>query len=318
MSLSSLCGFLPSAPEKKTFRQRLLEFAGRYWSLWAEILHGMLHFTKTARNLYGSVTGFWGRFYSLIGVVLTATLFNISPFGTFKLLSAVSFLVFSEAMFVTSYPSFWRGTVIWFRTMSKLSRRKGLEWKPLTPGMKDIARRMGMKIDKIGVMDGLHNAVSLPVFNRIIIGRPLYDSLDEKALEAVFAHELAHVKEKHNLVPLIAIPVILSQLLIWLNLPVQLFVIAALAFSRLAFIPFNWIVELRADQVGGGYAGRDNMIHALQSLDGARMDEPSESHPSLRRRIRRLEEGPVPGKWYLVVGLLIIAGAILPWILGMI
>ena len=90
-------------------------------------------------------------------------------------------------------------------------------------------------------------------------------------------------------------PAIFSQLFLWFALPVQMFAIAGLAFSRISFIPFNWLEEVRADQVGARYVGNDNMMHALQSLDGTRMDEHSESHPSLRRRIRRLEKGPVSG-----------------------
>jgi Zn-dependent protease with chaperone function len=181
--------------------------------------------------------------------------------------------------------------------------------------MREIADRMGVKMDKIGVMDELDNAVSLPAFKTIIIGRPLYDRLTETDLESVFAHELAHIKEKHNLVLLIAVPVIFSQLVLWFTLPVQMFAIAGLAFSRIAFIPFNWLAEIRADQVGARYVGNDSMIHALQSIDGKRMDEHSESHPSLRRRIRRLEKGPVSARWYFVVISFILAGAALAWLL---
>jgi len=315
MVLAYLCGYLPSAGEKKTLRQKILELAGRSWIIMVGVKDGLATMPTQAVSLFQSGTSFSVRFSSLVAVVLTATAYTIVPYGLFKVLSVIAFLFASEAMVVTSWPAFWDGTVVWIRTLYKLSTRKGLTWKPLTPGMGKIADNIGIKIDKIGVMDDLDNAVSLPAFKTIIIGRPLYDKLDETALNAVFAHELVHVKEKHNLIPLIALPVILSQLVLWFNLPIQMFAIAGLAFSRIAFIPFNWMVEIRADQVGARFVGSDAMIHALEALDGKKMDEHSESHPSLRRRIRRLRIGPISRFWYYGTIFLILVGAVLAWVL---
>ncbi len=275
----------------------------------------ILELVRSTRDIYRSATGFWGRFYSLAGIVITATLYNISPYGLFKLASAVAFLFFSEAAVMTCFPSVYTGIIGWLRTLVKLRSGKGVEWKPLTPGMRKIAEDMGVRIREFGVMDGLDNAFSLPLFKKVVIGRPLYESLGEKALEAVFAHELAHVKERHNLVPTLAIPMIMSQLLLWLTLPMQLFVIAGLAFSRLAMIPFNWMVELRADEVAARVTGRNDMIEALKNLDGVRMDEPSETHPPLRRRIEKLMS-PVSRWSYVLLGTLLFLSAVLPWLLA--
>jgi Zn-dependent protease with chaperone function len=317
MAITNLCGLLPSSAYKKTLRQRVLETLGRIWFFFVEAKAQLSKIPKVARIELDSVTGFRARFSSLVGIALAATIYNITPYGLFKLISAITFLFFSEALVLTSFPGFYSGTIVWFRTIIRLRRGKGVEWKPLTEGMREISDNMGVKIEKVGVMEGLHNAFSLPLFKTIIIGRPLYDSLSEKSLEAVFAHELAHVKERHNFVPILALPIIMSQLTFWMTLPVQLFVIAGFAFFRLALIPFNWLVEIRADAVAGRFVGNDSMIDALKSLGGVKIDEPSESHPSRSRRISRLEKGPMSRFRYILLGSLLVVGALLPWLIGL-
>src|SRR5207244_1961461 len=134
------------------------------------------------------------------------------PYGIPKFIAAIAFLAASEISVAACYQAYSKRTVGWLRTIITFTRRKRIRWISLTPEMQKIAKEMGVKISRVGVVDDLHNAVSMPFLKQIIIGKPLFDSLDDKKLEAVFAHELAHVKEKHNLVVLAALPVIMAQL----------------------------------------------------------------------------------------------------------
>src|SRR5437879_9970573 len=135
MVLAYLCGYLPSAGEKKTLRQKILELAGRSWIIMVGVKDGLATMPTQAVSLFQSGTSFSVRFSSLVAVVLTATAYTIVPYGLFKVLSVIAFLFASEAMVVTSWPAFWDGTAVWNRTLYKLSTRKGLTRKPMATGL---------------------------------------------------------------------------------------------------------------------------------------------------------------------------------------
>lgn len=64
-----------------------------------------------------------------------------------------------------------------------------------------------------------------------------------------------------------------------------------LAFLFLAMIPVNWLAELRADKVAVKFEGKENMQSALLKLTKQEeQDQPSETHPSIKQRIKRIEE----------------------------
>jgi Zn-dependent protease with chaperone function len=254
----------------------------------------MFQFSKRAAGFQRRFSSFWGRLIILVALVLLASVFNVMPFGLLKAAAALGFLVSAEALVLAWYRNLGTRTVDWFKITFRLLSRRGIEKRPLTPGMEDVARKMGLDIREFWIMDGLDNAFSLPMWKVVVFGQPVFARLHERALNAVFAHEGAHIKGRHNLLPILPWLVLSSQLIIWRSLPFQMLVIAGFAFYLLASIPVSWMMELLADRKASSIVGADAMIEALELLCNDKMDAFTETHPAPSARIRRLRKGPVP------------------------
>jgi Zn-dependent protease with chaperone function len=237
---------------------------------------------------------FWARIYTVSGLVLLASLFNAVPYGLMKAAVALGFLVFAELLVVSWYGTLLDRTFDWFRTMRRLITKSGIEKRPLPPELAEVSNAMGMKVTELWIIDGLDNAFSLPMWKVIVLGRPLFDKLSQNATKAVFAHELAHVKGKHNLLHLLPWAILWAQLVLWRNLPLQMLIIAGFAFYLLASVPVSWMTEYLADRKARNIVGAEAMIEALEVLCHNTMAIPSETHPSPLGRIKRLRTGAVP------------------------
>ncbi len=267
--------FLPSPPENGV-RWRLFEFY------------------KRIVGFHRRFNTFWARVYTVVGLILLASLFNTVPFGLIKAGIALGFLIFAELLVVAWYSNLQTRTVDWFRTTLRLMTKKGIEKRPLPPALKVVAEKMGKDITEVWIMDGLDNAFSLPVWRVVVFGRPLFERLSENALKAVFAHELAHIRGRHNLLQILPWLILWAQLVLWRSLPLQMLVIAGFAFYLLASIPVSWMSELLADRKAASLVGAGAMIEALETLCPNEMRTLTETHPSPSGRIKRLRIGSVP------------------------
>lgn len=123
---------------------------------------------------------------------------------------------------------------------------------------------------------------------------------------AVVTHELVHKKGKHILLRLVTmIPFLALAMYSWSRLYSPIFFtesftqivltvmvnIGLLAFMLVTMIVPNWILEFKADRTAAKFAGKENIKSALLKLvDKENYEEPSETHPSVAERIKRIDK----------------------------
>ena len=166
----------------------------------------------------------------------------------------------------------------------------------IMPEFANLIRRMNVKLDKkqpIGIIPDLFNAAARPNF-RIIIGGALIEKLDSLALQAVFAHELAHLKSKHYLKYFVISMIIIMGILIYQSFfpaisGIMTFILA-LAAIILSFSYISWYFEYEADTVAKKYVGKEAVISELEDFKRI-MDKDNDSftHPSFSKRITKLK-----------------------------
>jgi len=174
---------------------------------------------------------------------------------------------------------------------------RGTQWQKITPEFMLLAQDMGVKLDKkrpTGIAPNWVNAAATPN-NRIIIGKPLLDNLDNLALRGLFAHELTHLKKKHHLKHcVLAVSVTFGVGLYQSFFPSLSDVMAcilALAAISLIFSFVSWHFEYEADAIASQYVGKEIMISTLQGIQRMiNRHGDTFTHPSFSKRIARLQE----------------------------
>lgn len=232
-------------------------------------------------------------------VVTCFTMLGSIPIILFKLVflaalipTASLFLMIFGKNFL--YPTF---KIIW------------LSWKaprlPVPDQLKQLARRMNTPLEEIKIIN-IEEKNAFATGKCIVFTRGLLNALDKGEILSVAAHELAHIKGKHITYKFVATMGVISAIMVaWLRFTFPIFLnetitqiylqttldIAMLAFLFLAMIPVNWLAELRADKVAVKFEGKENMQSALLKLTKQEeQDQPSETHPSIKQRIKRIEE----------------------------
>jgi len=167
-----------------------------------------------------------------------------------------------------------------------------------------LSNHIGVKIEKIRIAEGLRNAYVIG--GAIVLGKKLLEELNLAEILAVIAHELAHKKGKHLLLRfLIMIPFVSLAMYSWSRLYSPIFFtksftqivltimvnIGLLAFMLVTMIVPNWILEFKADETAAKFVGKENMKSALLKLvNKENYEEPSETHPSVAERVKRLDK----------------------------
>ena len=167
-----------------------------------------------------------------------------------------------------------------------------------------LSNKMGVKINEIKIVEGVCNAYVIG--GAVVLGKKLLEKLDLDEILAVIAHELAHKKGKHILLRfLITIPLLAIAMYSWSKLYSPIFFtesftqivltvmvnIGLLAFMLVIMIIPNWILEFKADKAAAKFAGKENIKSALLKLvDKENLEEPSETHPSIAERIKRINK----------------------------
>ncbi|MFQ5504041.1 MAG: M48 family metalloprotease [Planctomycetota bacterium] len=192
---------------------------------------------------------------------------------------------------------------VWFLC---LFRARPIQQSALRQALEDLARRAGVKIrgvHKLITGGRSLNAGVLGIFGwtrRVFFTDLMLACFAPKQIEAVFAHEIAHVKRRHSLRQ-VALLLVLALLVAQGVAPqvmdlseeaaIAVFV-GVLILLLPAFRFMNHRFEHEADLFGSRYVGSvDDMIEALEEVE-RRIPGGSSSirHPSTERRIRFLRD----------------------------
>jgi Zn-dependent protease with chaperone function len=177
----------------------------------------------------------------------------------------------------------------------------GLRWSDVPGSLSELADRMNVSLDSqfpVEIAPSWRGARALPNLwggrgNRIRIGVALVEKLSPEALEAVLAHELAHLKCRHwELLLLGSILAALGGIAVGLALktPEVAGLIAGGMVLVGAFAAMSWAAEFEADGVAARYVGRKTVRVMLRELrERGFRRRPELTHPTDGLRLKFLD-----------------------------
>jgi STE24 endopeptidase len=226
--------------------------------------------------------GFWRRIAICVAMILSVAIFNAFDYPLIRLTAIIGALVSGELL-VYCYVPFYLDQI------GFLFRNKASE-RPLPDEIADLAKKMGMNITKMKLIPKICNAGVRG--NQLFVGEELLKKLDLSQLKAVVAHEFGHIKGKHAIVQFLYIlPIMVYLWLNWHNLPPAMMELGLFAYMIIALIPIYWEFEKRADLAAVRYVGKEPIKSALLTLvEKDKLDELSETHPSVRKRLKWIDE----------------------------
>jgi len=248
------------------------------------------------REFWNIIKSFKKRFALYYLVVLAMTLFGTFPLMIVKLGAFVVFIV-ASAFFLPIAASYFISTIRQFtlhRSRVKLS---------VSAEILDLSKRASVDVRELGIV----RANTAYVLGKsLVLGTELLEKLSLNERQAVVAHELGHIRRRHAvirgvlLVPLLAVlmlswsklysPIFFSESLTQIILTVMLN-ISVLAFLLMVMIPINWYIEQDADRFAAKLVGKEYLKSALLKFaDGKNFEEPSETHPSIAERVKRIDK----------------------------
>lgn len=248
------------------------------------------------REFLNFIKSFKKRFAVCYVVVLAANIFGTFPFLSVQLFALSMFFV-SSVFFLPVAFSFFVSVV------KQFSMHRSRVKIPLSLEIAEFAKRAGVTIKELAIVKA-NNAYVMG--RSLVLGTELIEKLSYDERQAVVAHELGHVKRRHMIIKGVflgffwafllwswsnfRLPILFSELVTQIILIVVLN-IAGFAFMLLVLIPINWWAELDADKLAAKLVGKEHIKSALLKLvDVDKLDEPSETHPSVAERIRHIDK----------------------------
>jgi len=220
-------------------------------------------------------------------IVICITYFRIFSTGIIGLFLTLTFFISSELFIAAYYPIFASNiSLMW-------NHRKKVRWIEMPREVADLVDKMNMKgkVERFGVYPKLRTAYVLG--RSVVIGEELLRILSKNQCLAIIAHEINHIKGKHSLVKaLFIIPIYLSIIgAKWTELPYVMCFIGSLAYVMILMIPLNWALEVKSDIAAAKFVGKEHIKSALLALvDQEKYEEHSETHPSIKHRIKKIEK----------------------------
>lgn len=229
-------------------------------------------------------------------IVMSLTLFGTFPNPMVKF---VAFFVFIAASGIFM-PIFASQFVSQLRLI--FAHKNRIKF-PISNEIGDLSEQMSVQAKELGIVKG---STAYVMGKCLVLGVELIKQLTFDERQAVVAHELGHIKEKHVLfrfvlmIPLLAIPlygwsklyspIFFTESLTHIVLAIMVS-IAFLAYMRLVMIPINWLIEARADRIAARFAGNRNIKSALLTLaNKEKLEKSSETHPSISERVKFIEK----------------------------
>lgn len=229
-------------------------------------------------------------------VVLSLTFFGTFPNLAVKFISLFAFIVAGGLfiyVFTTQFVSQLR-LVLAYRNREKV---------PISNEIAKLSKQMNVQLKGLGIVKG---CTAYVIGKHLVLGLELLKKLTFNERQAVVAHELGHIKEKHVLfrlvlmIPLLAIPfyswstlyspIFFTESITQIILTVMIDV-AFLAYTILIMILPNWFSEFRADTIAARFTGKENIkLALLKFADEEKLGVASETHPSIYDRVKRIEK----------------------------
>lgn len=248
------------------------------------------------REFWNFIKSFRKRFALYYLVVLAMTLFGTFPFMIVKLGAFVVFIV-ASALFLPVAASHF---ILTFRQFALHKSRVKL---PVSAEILGLSKRAGVEVKELGIV----RADTAYVMGKsLVLGIDLLKKLSFDERQAVVAHELGHMKRRHVVVRIVWFVLLFTVLMLsWSKLYSPIFFsesvtqiiltvmlnISVLAFVFLVMIPINWYTELDADRFAAKLVGKGHIKSALLKFaNGKSLEEPSETHPSIAERVKRIEK----------------------------
>jgi len=232
-------------------------------------------------------------------VVTCFTMFGSIPVVPYKLLFLAALVPTASLFLMILGRNFLYPTFRFLRLSMKAPRL------PVPNQLKQLADRMNTPLEEIKIIN-IKEKNAFATRKGIVFTKGLLDALDQAEIMSVAAHELGHIKGKHVTYKFLAtIGVMVAILIEWLRFTYPILLnetitqivlqitidVAMLAFLFVAMIPLNWIAELKADKTAATFEGKENLRSALLKLTKSEeQDQPCETHPSIKQRIKHIEE----------------------------
>ena len=222
--------------------------------------------------------GFRKRLAICIALIFSLSLYNSFSYPLVRVATAISTLITAE-LFVVSYVPFY------LNQMGLLFKIKAVE-RPLPEEIVSLAKRMGLKIQKMKTLPNICNAYVRG--KQLFVGEDLLKKLNMPQLKAVCAHEFGHIKGKHVIIQgLYLLPIIAYLWLTWNSLPPIMMELGLFAYMIVMLLPLHWEFEKRADHAAVRYVGKKAISSALLMIEKKEtLDEPSETHPPTSKRLK--------------------------------
>ncbi len=181
-------------------------------------------------------------------------------------------------------------------------RRRTLARSPVSEELRERLQKLGvdtltrMRIDRsIGFSVAKKSTLAFAVRDRIYVGEQLLQTGPDDEVVGVIAHEMGHILTNNVF--------LIRRIMFWLRVIVFLLVlylvaqsdaglvlgVTALVAFTLARIPLNWRQEYTADVEASKRLGPGPIVVSLEKLKETNYDGASFTHPSLSKRIRRLQ-----------------------------
>jgi len=248
------------------------------------------------REFWNFIKSFRKRFAVYYLVVLTGSIFGSFPFLGVKLCALGVFIMSSIFFFPIAVSHFALAIKQFILHRSRIKA-------PIPLEIANMAGKAGVSIEELGIVKA-NNAYVLG--KSLVLGTELLDKLDRNEVLAVVAHELGHIKRRHLLIRTVSLilfwvifmlswsrfssPIFFSETVTQIILA-AIWNIAGFAFLLVVLIPINWLVELDADKFAAKLVGKEHIKSALLKLvDADKLEEPSETHPSVAERVNRIDK----------------------------
>lgn len=151
-----------------------------------------------------------------------------------------------------------------------------------------------LKKKKLKLIEGLDNAFANRNSGTISYGDTLYNRQERSDRQFVIAHELGHQKGwgiSINTWILLGLAIVIVWMVTTLTNSSAIIMVTAISLFSMVMVLVRWDGEFYADDFACHILGPRAAINALRRLGpSSRLSIVSDSHPSIARRIRRIEK----------------------------